>query len=247
MDIIVSTDNSKVKNVCRLKDKKYRRQQNRFVIEGYRNVKDSADHVVIDDIFMSESAFCKFGNEFPQCIVCADNVFAKIADTDNSQGIIAVACIPNRKPDYEKSCIILDHLSDPGNLGTILRSCLATGFVNVINIGGVEFFNPKVVRSAMSALCRLNLIEVDSFDIVAMLKSKDYYVLCADMNGSNVFDCECNSDKIALIIGNEANGVSDVAVDVADKVVSLPMNEIESLNAAVCASVMMYQLKYNKK
>ncbi len=243
---ITSTDNKRIKDVCRLRERRWRSDCKKYITEGYRNVKDSLPYLTGAEIYVSQSSFEKYSKEFDIDVICADNVFAKISETENSQGILCVSDIPQDKFDDEKDCVYLDGVSDPGNAGTILRTCLATGFDNVIFADGVDCYNPKVVRSAMSAVCKLN-ISSGKADMLFELKKKGYKLICADMSGKNLFDCDFGDCKKCLIIGSEARGVGKDILLNSDEVVSLPMNEIESLNAAVCASVMMYELKYNKK
>jgi TrmH family RNA methyltransferase len=97
----------------------------------------------------------------------------------------------------------------------------------------------------MSAITKLNVIECNE-DVLSQLGAYGYEILCADMDGENIFNCSFEGKKVCLIIGNEANGVSNTILGKSTKIVSLPMQNIESLNAGVCASVMMYQIKYNK-
>jgi len=246
MEIIKSPENNQVKAVAKLKDRKYRQISNRYVIEGYRNVKDSLQYLSNPVVYLSESGYEKFADEFEGAIVCSDSVFDKMCDTKSSQGVIAVADIEEKPFDLSKNCIFLDRLADPGNVGTIMRSCIATEFENVINYSGVDAFNPKTVRSAMSAACKLNVKQTNSLSVLEELKKEGYYVLCADMGGESVYETDLSGKKLCLVIGNEANGVCDEVVALSDKVISLPMGKVESLNAAVCASILMYTLKYGK-
>ncbi len=243
---IISAENGRIKEICRLTEKKYRTRYGKFMIEGYRNVKDSLPYLSHAEIYVAESALQKYCSEFNVDFVCADAAFAKMSDTKNSQGIICVADICAKALDFSKNCIFLDGVSDPGNLGTILRSCVATGCSNVIIRGGVDCYNPKVVRSSMSAVSMLNIIESRETDILSQLKGEGYKIICADMKGQNLFDIRAEIDKFCLIVGAEADGVSSEVMDLADIVVCLPMENIESLNVAVCASIMMYQLKFRK-
>ena len=246
MEIITSPDNSQVKAISKLKDKKYRLQLNKYVIEGYRNVVDSLSYLNNSKVYMSESAFSKYGQEFIGATVCSDNVFAKMSDTSTSQGILVVADIDKKPLDYFQNCMFLDRVSDPGNVGTIMRSCVATGFDNLICFGGADAYNPKTVRSAMSAVCKLNVLQTDTLSVLEELKEQGYLIVSADMGGENIYETMLTDKKICLIIGNEANGISDEVEALSDKIVSLPMGKVESLNAAVCASVLMYTIKYGK-
>ena len=156
-----------------------------------------------------------------------------------------IAKIIEQKPSNNNYCLFLDRIRDPGNLGTILRTAVACGFNDVYCYSCVDLYNPKVVRSSMSAILKLNVIESNE-EVLSRLNEYGYEILCADMNGENIFDCSFLDKKVCLIIGNEANGVSDTVLSKSTKTISLPMQNIESLNAGVCASVMMYQIKYNK-
>lgn len=245
MDLITSLNNNLIKKASSLQDKKFRQSSGLFLIEGYRNVKDSVGKIEIECVILSENAFDKFGSEFDGCVVVKDNVFEKISTTSNSQGVVAIAKQRSQNSSYGKYCLFLDRIRDPGNLGTILRTAVACGFDDVYCNSCVDVYNPKVVRSSMSAITKLNVIECDE-NILTRLSAYDYKIMCADMDGRNIFEYKEEFDKVCLIIGNEANGVSDTVKLKSHVTVSLPMQNIESLNAGVCASVMMYQIKYNK-
>ena len=245
--IITSKDNLTVKNIVALKDKKGRDCFGQYLLEGYRCVRDSLDFLLSPMLIFSSTNSEKYLNEFQgvNYIVCADDVFSKIADTQSSQGIACVAKIPKSIIDYDcKYALFLDRVRDPGNLGTIIRSALAVGFENIYCYDCVDAYNPKVVRSAMSALSRVKIFNVD-YDAVGLLKENGYCFICADMNGKNIFNTNLNFNKICLAVGNEANGLSDKLLSLSEEVLCLPMRGVESLNVAVSASVLMYKLRFN--
>ncbi|MBE5731527.1 MAG: RNA methyltransferase [Clostridiales bacterium] len=245
MDLITSQANNLIKKASSLQEKKFRENTGLFLIEGLRNVKDSIGKIDIDCILLSESASKKYVGEFENFYVVKDSVFEKISTTSNSQGVVAIAKQPEHKPHNSQYCLFLDRIRDPGNLGTILRTAVACGFDDVYCFSCVDVYNPKVVRSAMSAITKLNIIDCEE-DILYDLDAYGYEILCADMDGDNIFEKNFSDKKACLIIGNEANGVSDYVREKSHVIISLPMQGIESLNAGVCASVMMYQIKYNK-
>lgn len=247
--IITSLDNATVKSVAKLRNKKYRDEQGKYLIEGLRSVKDSFPYLSEPLLVFSESGFAQYGDGFENCekIVCTDTVFNKIADTENSQGIICVAKKQSVMPNFAcDRALFLDRVRDPGNMGTIIRTALAVGFNDIYCRDCVDVYNPKVVRSAMSAVSRVNTYEVDE-QFLSSLKENGYTVLCADMQGESIFEYNITSEKVCLVLGNEANGVDDSVLLQSDTVISLPMQEAESLNVGVCASVMMYQLRYAKR
>ena len=247
--IITSIDNSKLKLVRALKEKKYRDEYGKYVIEGYRAVKDSLPYLTGVELIASESAYDKYRDEFvgQNFIVVSDATFVKLCDTENTQGIICVADKKSCVPEYKsRFALFLDRIRDPGNMGTIIRTALATGFTDVYCYDCVDFYNPKVVRSAMSALSQVNVFKISESSPIS-LKDNGYTVFAADMGGSTVFDGTIPFEKACLCIGNEANGLSDDAITMSDEVLCLPMLSGESLNAGVSASVIMYQLAFGHK
>ena len=245
MEVITSSDNKAVKHLARLKQKKYRDEYGEFFVEGYRNVLDtcSAHPASVRAVFIAESKLATVGDEFSSfpVTVLTDALFGKIAETENSQGVISVhamakSCFP------EKRCVLLDRVRDPGNLGTILRTAAALGYDVVAN-NCVDAYSPKVTRSGMSALLKCRI----GFDIpVTELKSAGYEILAADMGGESVVGYSAHG-KYCIVIGNEANGISDEILAHADKVLSIPQDNIESLNAAVAAGIMMFATAYSVK
>ena len=241
--VITSLDNAKIAEIVKLSQKKYRRQTRRYVIEGARLVADALKHgAKVVAVYVSESVVENF--DYANQVVVSDRVFNKIADTVNSQGVLAVVEMEdNSLSSPSGNCLVLDGLQDPGNVGTLIRTAAACGFSDVYAVNSVDVYSPKVLRSAMSAHFCVKLHELD--DITEAFELLDGVVVCADMGGSNVFETEF-SGKTALVVGNEGNGLSDFSRSHATKTVALPMaNGFESLNAAVAGSVIMYQI-YSK-
>ena len=239
--VITSLDNAKVVEVAKLSDKKYRRLTNRYVIEGARLVSDAIKHgAKIAEIYVRESNSADF--DFANQTVVSDKVFAKMCDTVNSQGVLAVAEI--RKSELTKpagNCLVLDGLQDPGNVGTLIRTAVACGFTDIYAVNSVDLYSPKVIRSAMSAHFCVKLHELDSIEQAFALLD-GVQTVSAHMGGTNVFSARF-SKRVALILGNEGNGLSDYSRTHSAKTVALPMeNGFESLNVAVAGSVIMYQI-----
>ena len=242
--VITSPDNAKIAEIVKLSQKKYRRQTHRYVIEGARLVADAIKHgAKIASVFVSESVADSF--DYANQVVVSDRVFNKIADTVNSQGVLAVVEMDNDSLSAPcGNCLVLDGLQDPGNVGTLIRTAASCGFTDVYAVNSVDLYSPKVLRSAMSAHFCVKLHELD--DIKEAFELLDgVEIVCADMGGSNVFEVEF-ADRTALVVGNEGNGLSKFSKSHATKTVALPMaNGFESLNVAVAGSVIMYQI-YSK-
>lgn len=243
MEVIKSSENRTVKHIAKLKDKKYRDEYNEFFAEGYKNVLDtcSARPELIKNIVFSESAYSEFGEKFVDFSVCviADTVFDKITDTKSGQGVLAVVEKPKSVEPKSNCCILLDRVRDPGNVGTILRTAVACGYDVIVN-NCADVYSPKVIRSAMSAVIKCNI----GTDIPpSEIKKAGYSLIVADMHGENVFNAE-REGKYCIVVGNEAEGVSNDIKVQADKLLALPQSNMESLNAAVAAAVMMFVLKF---
>lgn len=242
--VITSQDNARIVEIAKLSQKKYRRLARRYVIEGARLVADALKHGAnVLAVYVSESRQEDF--HFDNQVIVADRVFAKIADTVTTQGVLAVVQMANSeltKPTG--NCLVLDGLQDPGNVGTLIRTAAACGFTDVYAVNTVDLYSPKVLRSAMSAHFCVRLHEVENveraFELLAGVE-----IVCADMDGDNVFEAAFGA-QTALVLGNEGNGLSDCAKANASRAVALPMEGgFESLNVAVAGSVVMYQI-YSK-
>ncbi len=241
MEIIKSSDNKFVKKLNKLKQKKYRDEYAEFFVEGLKNVTDSiaARPDTLVTLVFSEKNIAlreKFANF--DTVVLTDAQFEKICEAESSQGVISVHKIPE-SVFPKRNVVLLDRVRDPGNVGTILRTALAAGYDVVVN-GCADIYSPKVVRSAMSAVlkCRIG-VNVD----IGTLKAGGYSIFCADMGGKNVFEREKPRGKYCIVIGNEAEGITPDILRDCDEALSIPQSgDIESLNAAVAAGIMMYAL-----
>ena len=224
-------------------------------------VQEAINFRKLDKMYVSESALEKTAQsigkkieEIPYEIV-ADNVFRQISDTVTPQGVLAVVNMPEYDikdilSDDRKSWILLDDLRDPGNLGTIVRTSEGAGMSGVImSRESVDLFNPKVVRSTMGAIFRVPFCYVQSLTgVIDEIKSAGYEVFATAMEGSEVYDCIDYTNGAAVIIGNEANGVSDEVFEKASKRIRIPMEgKLESLNAAVSAAIIMYEIARQKR
>ena len=233
----------------KLKDKKYRDAYNLYFVEGVRMVQEAIKfRQQIDAVFVQKSKFEKFEGILKtiecEIFVVNDKAFNSISDTVNSQGIIA-ALVLNKRMLAEplSNCLVLDKISDPGNLGTIIRTAAAFGYHDIYLNNCADPYNPKVVRSSMSGIFNVRLYDEKIEHIVKLLKDFGYLIYCADMNGKDIKNFKAR-DRFALCVGSEAFGIGDYLRKNCDAIISIPMSEdMESLNAAVCAGIFMYKLK----
>ena len=238
--MITSRQNEFVKRVASLKDKKFRAAYGEYIIEGVKQVREAvAAGCEIAHIVVSSSYTGELFDESKAGAV-SDGVFQKISEEAAPQGILAVVRIPETalRPPRGK-CLLLDGVSDPGNLGTIIRTANAAGYEDVYLLNCADPYAPKCVRSAMSGIFFVHVFRIAALgDLFAGVP-----LICADMGGEDVFSFRAPG-KFALVIGNEANGVSEAVRRECAYTVRIPMRDTcESLNAGVSAGILMYELK----
>ena len=143
--------------------------------------------------------------------------------------------------------LVLDRISDPGNMGTIIRTAAAAGFHEIALIDCCDPYNPKTVRSSSGGIFYVDLYPISVEELFDECKKTDTKIYITDMAGENIFNMQNIDEKYALVIGNEGGGVSDKMESLSSRTISLPMkSQMESLNAGVSASVIMYILKKNE-
>ncbi|MEG2084777.1 MAG: RNA methyltransferase [Clostridia bacterium] len=242
MEKITSVKNNNIQFVKSLKDKKVRKQSNLFIVEGLNIVKDIPSHICVESLFFTEDCQ-EYAQKFDcQKFLVDEKVFNAIAETVTPSGILAVVKNGYVVSCKSEICLVLDGVTDPGNVGTILRTAVACDVQNVFCINTADCFSGKVVRSSMSAIFNVNIINTTYEQLKDLLKGKQIVTL--DMNGENLFLSSYKNKNIALVVGSEAHGISQQIKLMSNKIVSLPMsNKIESLNASVSLSVALYFIK----
>ena len=260
MQVISSKDNEVIKNIRKLKEKKYRDSANEYIVEGIKMIEEAIEeNANIKTIVVCEEC-TKDGTIEPkllykiakyECIYVTEKVFMAITDVTNPQGILAVIEKQSSEDKIkytEDVIVVLDGIQDPGNLGTILRTVDSVGLTQIIlSKNSVDAYNPKVVRSTMGAIFRVNIIEAE--DIVETLKNikKNKFKIVATSLQTNESIYSISYDKKVIVIGNEANGISKEIIDLADEKVKIPMlGKTESLNASVATGVILYEYIRNK-
>lgn len=250
MEIINSVNNDLVKKAASLSEKKFRRYYGTFLVEGYKLVNEVVCGALeLEKLYVEASHLTKYSDLIAKCepnvVLLSKAAFDKISDTVSSQGIIAeVKMRPSLDFNITEPFIVLDRISDPGNLGTIIRTAAAVGYNDLVLLNCADPYNPKTVRSSAGGIFYTDFYPLELNELLEECNRVDAKIYIADMNGENVFNMSVLDDKYALVIGNEGGGVCQEIRDVANRVVSLPMKgQMESLNAGVSASVIMYQLK----
>ena len=252
--MITSTSNMQMKQiVALLKKGKERKTQKAFVIEGRKMFEEICEQEGrVRKAYFSESYWKeRYENQEEPTVpyeVVADSVFCAMAETVTPQGVLAIVEMPEYSLEQmiEKAgtLLLLEDLRDPGNLGTIIRTAEAAGVSGIIlSKESVDIYNPKVIRSTMGAIYRVPFIYVEDFtELLVRLKEQKVRLLAAHLQGTKNFDKADYSGKVGILIGNEANGLSDEVADLAEEKVLIPMaGNVESLNAGVAAALLMYE------
>lgn len=238
MNYINSINNRQIKLIKGLESKKHRRESSLYIAEGYNLLKD-APKEQIQSIFVRESDQEKYQSITNQCdsvFIVSDEIFNKVAFTENSNGLLAVMKKQLEREVSGDIILVLDRISDPGNLGTIIRTAVAMGVFDLVLMECTDPYAPKVIRSSMGGNFYSNIVECKMVDFAKITQS--YQVFALDMKGLSVYDFVAPC-KLALVVGNEAHGISADIKDKLDGYLSIPMcfDRIDSLNAAVACSI----------
>lgn len=237
--MIESVNNEQIKEIRKLKDKKNRDESNLFLVEGDHLVREAYKSGNLVKLILTEDIY-----DFDvEKLLVSDKVIKSISELNNSS-VIGICKKISTELNLTKNVLILDGLQDPGNLGTIIRSCIAFGIDNlVLSNNSVDLYNSKVIRSTQGMIFNINIIRDDLSKVISLLKENNYNIYGTNViNGIDIKDVK-KDEKYAIIMGNEGNGISKDVSSLVDKNIYIKMNEkCESLNVAVSASIILYEL-----
>ncbi len=257
--IITGRANPQIKNIMRLTKKPdERRKQGIFLVEGVR-MYEEAPPEQITEVWVSQSFLKKeenqnrlAGRDYREV---SDDIFKRISDTQTPQGILCMV----RRPRYELSdltdagpahLLLLEDIRDPGNLGTMFRTAEGAGATGVImNQTCADLFSPKTIRSTMGSVFRVPFyITEDLRAVVRELKQKKITVYAAHLNGNKCYDTFDYREGCGFLIGNEGAGLKEETAALADEYLRIPMEgSLESLNAAMAAGILMYEVNRQRR
>ncbi len=256
---ITSGDNSRIRLVRKLGTRKGRVTEGRFAVEGRNLVSEILERGLDVDFIMIPSGSVDDSPEFirkcidsPDITVCEvpAREFAGLTDAGTGIGMLAVVRQMDRDPDMidsldpDDNILVLDRIQDPGNMGTLIRTAVAAGYRAILAMSGTaDIYSPKVLRATAGMIFEIPVIYVpDSNTMADLLRRSGRRVAVTAVDGGMPYHDADLSRGIALVIGNEGNGVSDEMMRMADVRVTIPMRgRIESLNAAVAAAILMYE------
>ncbi|MFA7076513.1 MAG: RNA methyltransferase [Candidatus Izemoplasmatales bacterium] len=233
---IDSDKNDLIKEISKLKQKKYRNLNNQYLVEGPHLVKEAlAKGVLLKVFFVSNMTF-----DFDNAYQVSDKVMKKLSNVDAPQGIVAV-CEKRPKQELSNNILLLDNVQDPGNIGTLMRSAVAFGFETIIADNSVDFYNDKVIRSSQGAIFKINLINTNIMDFIN--NNLDYEYYATDLKSDKYLSDQIfTKRKIGIILGNEGQGVSEDILNNIDNRLKIQIKDMESLNVGVAGSIIMYDV-----
>lgn len=256
--MIESSANGQYKRIQKLmKQARVRRQEGVFVVEGWKMVKEALRRQLVLQLYIAESEWERCREELeiedagrPAFERMSDALFLQLSDTVTPQGILAIVKMPvyDRQKilsDPEAKLLCLEDIQDPGNLGTMIRTAEGAGMSGIVlSRGCVDLFNPKVVRSTMGSLFRVPFYSCDDLaEEMSYLQSQNFCFYAAHLQGTRAYQEETYEGRVGVLIGNEAKGLTASVTKKADFLVKIPMEgELESLNAAVSAALLMYEI-----
>lgn len=250
--MISSIANSQIKEIEKLQKKaKHRRKTGVFVVEGMKMLQEAGNR--LERAYLSESYYQAFGaSQLGGCDyeLVADSLFKEISETMTPQGVLGLVRLPEYSLEEllaEKTVrlLLLEDIRDPGNLGTMLRTAEGAGFTGVVlSQESVDIFNPKVVRSTMGSIFRLPFVYAEDFyGTLQRLKQEEILLYGSHLKGAVGYDEEAYGERLGILVGNEAKGLTAQAASLSDRLVKIPMEgQVESLNAAVAATIIMYEI-----
>lgn len=211
-------------------------------LDNLKIINDVLKKGIVPKFIITSSSEVSFETDCP--IYSADaKTIEQLSDSKTPQGVVCVVEYKLNMPEKPKTnFLVLDGVQDPGNAGTLVRTAVACGFEYVFFIESVHATNSKLVRSSVGTIFDCKIFEVSRNDFINMFKKWNLKLLKADMHGENIFNFKADS-QIGVVVGNEGQGVSDEIAQICSQSVSIPMkNNVESLNASVSGSIIMYQI-----
>ena len=239
---IISNKNEKIKFLKKLQNKKERKEKGLFIAETEKLIQEAlnAGYELIELYYSDNEPKIECCNK----IKISKSVMAYVSSLSTPSNLLALFRIKEKSPN-NSHFLILENIQDPSNLGAITRSAFGAGFNDVYCIDCVDEYDQKCLRSSMGAIFHLNIIKT-TIDAVKTIECDE--LMCASMEGENIYLQAPFPKIVGLVIGNEGHGVSECLRNMCTKTVSIPMQEgLESLNASVSAGLIMYAIKYNLK
>lgn len=242
MKEITSVNNPLIKELIKLKQKKYRDKEKKFIVEGYNIIEEAKDYITLIITSSKEDE-----NILPNVehILVSKEIIGKLSETVTPQGIIGICNYVTSRENFEGNVLVLDGLQDPGNIGTLIRTAICFDFNTIyITDNSCDIYNEKVLRATQGGIFKVNIIRKNINDIIDDLKKKGYYIVGTSLkNGIPLNDINFKNLN-AIILGNEGNGVSKETIERSNINAYIPINtSMESLNVAIAGGIIMNKVR----
>lgn len=237
--LYTSIDNKKIKDIKKLNIKKYRDKKGLYLVEGEHLILEAYKTGSLIELLLEENEIFPLDVETNYI---TNNVLNYISELDSPQKIIGI-CKKKENNELGDKILVLDDIQDPGNLGTIIRSCVAFNIDTILlSNNSVDVYNSKVIRASQGMIFHINIIRGDLLLELPKLKELNYYIYGTKVtHGHNIKTLEKKS-RIAIIMGNEGNGMHDEIEELCDENLYIKMNDVcESLNVGVATSIILYE------
>ena len=240
MEVIKSLNNKRIKELSKLLIKKYRDNEDKFLVEGEHLVEEAKKAGLLLEVYKCEDCDLDYGVD--TTLVTYD-VLKKLTNSKNPQRIVGIV---KKLKDAKigERVVVLDNLQDPGNLGTIIRSSVAFNIDTIVlSESTVDLYNDKVIRSSEGMMFHINIVKRNIDKLIDELHEKGYIILGTRVDGGTEIGDVQKNLKFAIVVGNEGAGVRKSILDKCDKYLYIPMSsKCESLNVGVATSIIMYEL-----
>ncbi|MDR1781397.1 MAG: RNA methyltransferase [Bacilli bacterium] len=245
MEIITSTQNNRIKEIIKLKQKKYRDKNRLFIIETNHLIEEALKHyqlrLIITDDYTYKSDKC-------DVLYVSSNIMKKISNLNSVPSLIGICEYIDNDIDYSFDVVVFDDIQDPSNLGNMMRTCLAFNINNIILSNNcVDCYNPKCIQASQGAIFQLNIIRKDLLDYLDILKKENYMLIGTSLTKAISIE---NRDKImmkkAFFLGNEGQGLQEEIINNMDINYYIPINNIDSLNVGNALAIILYEFNKDK-
>ncbi len=240
--MICSLSNNRIKQLVKLKQKKYRYLEKKYLVEGEHLVNEAYKAGVLEEVLT-----CKYDKyHFPNMTEVSEEIIQKLAFTLTPQSIVGV-CKMNEFDELKldgRRYILLDQLQDPGNIGTIVRSALAFNYDQVIlSSNSVDLYNDKFIRATQGACFHISCIQKELNEIIPILKKHNVKIVGTSLDLAKSINDTTSDQKMAIVLGNEGQGVSQQILSSTDENIYIPIHHAESLNVAIAGAICMFYYK----
>lgn len=240
--LITSAKNELIKSL-----KKQIKEKEVICLDNPKIIAEASENGVDFLYLFKRDGYCLQQTFNCECITLSENVFEALSTTENSQGLLAIVRLKSHslKPP-QGDFLVLDNIQDPGNVGTLIRSALGANFLDIYLLDSAKICGDKVVRSSMGTIFKTRCYEITKQEFLDSFKNWGKKLYTCDMYGENIYKTTFG-DNIGIVVGNEGQGVSREIESICTNKISIPMqNNLESLNAGVSGSIIMYEIANRK-